>query len=353
MHGQSTQFDEEYYVRKAQAGDRDALAQLFRQYHNLAFYIALRLCHCDADAEDIVQESFIELERSIANLQEPKYFKAWLNRVIFSKSTKLFRQNRDVNLNQDESMRMKQKREERRYLLPDADMKFQNDREVLLHFLQCLPHKLSSCLYMMYFEQMSVKEIAFALNIPEGTVKSRVSNAKAELKSMIVSYEQREQTKLDFRCGSLEGALALVLAHDFEKLCGAFLVKGMRLGSYRELIQKLPRNVVVFGSACMLSVSVLGTGVFWMRNQFADGRSETLAQQIRYEFTPVAFQGELLMNAREAYIALVNTAHCMVEIEQLDEHTKQELKTVYQALKKNGGVYYGLLYHRAYAEAFE
>ena len=45
----------------------------------------------------------IEIEHSIAKINESKYFKAWLNKVILSKSTKLFRKNKDVNLSEDES----------------------------------------------------------------------------------------------------------------------------------------------------------------------------------------------------------------------------------------------------------
>ena len=48
--------EDEYYVKEAQNGNQEALEYLFKKYHNLAFYIALKICHCDADAEDIVQE---------------------------------------------------------------------------------------------------------------------------------------------------------------------------------------------------------------------------------------------------------------------------------------------------------
>lgn len=344
-------FDDEYYVIKAQGGDHEALEQLFKKYHHLAYYIALKLCHCDADAEDIVQESFIEIERSIAKLQEPKYFKAWLNKVIFSKSTKLFRKNRDVNLSEDESLMMRHQKEERRYLLPEEKMKHQSDREVLLHFVRCLPDKLSSCLYLMYFEQMSVKEIAFALDIPEGTVKSRVSNAKAELKSMITSYEQREQVKLNFRCTSLEGALALVLMKEYETVCASMLAP-VHFGGFRELMKKIPTSAALYGGMALLSATMLvGTGVL-MDRIFHPGMDAMSSREI-HTFEPVEFRGRTITTARAAYTALVNTAHCAYEIEHLDAHTRQEMKNVYRSLKKTGGVYYGLLDQRNYAEMLE
>ncbi len=346
-----TTFDDEYYVVRAQKGDREALEQLFKKYHNLAFYIALKLCHCDADAEDIVQESFIEIERSISNIHEPKYFKAWLNRVIFSKSTKLFRRNKDVNLSDDAYIKMKQNKEDRLYLLPEEQMKFQNDREVLLHFLQCLPDKLRSCLYMMYFEQMSVKEIAYALDIPEGTVKSRVSNAKAELKTMIVNYEKREHVKLDFHCVTLEGALAVVLMHEYEQVCGSALTTAIHFEGANRVLKRIPKSVSLLGGVCVLSSVLVGGGILTEYHNQQD--HDTVALQSYHTFEPITFQGETLYTAREAYETLVNTAHCSYEIEQLDERMQDELKQVYVSLKKNGGVYYGLLYQRQYAEMFE
>lgn len=347
MMKKEQRFDDEHYVKKAQSGDQDALEYLFKKYHNLAFYIALKICHCDADAEDIVQESFIEIHRSIHNLKEPKFFKAWLNKVVFSKSTKLFRQNKDVVLSDQDYLMMTQNQEDRRYLLPLAEMNFQSDRDVLLHFLDQLPEKLRVSLYLMYFEQMSVKEIAFALEIPEGTVKSRVSTAKSELKTMIRRYERDENIKLDFHAHTLGGALAAAFAHEFYHVCplGA---------SYRSVHKPFSMNA----GLAIMTVCAIGGGIFaygsLAQSQSTPKQKETeVANQARHTFDPIMFQGEMIDTARDAYEALVTTAHCHVEIEQLNEEVQQEMKNVYRSLKKTGGIYYEILAHRHYADMFE
>lgn len=350
MKKQMDVHSDEYYVKKAQSGDAYALEKLFEKYHNLAYYIALKICHCDADAEDIVQESFIEIERSIHKLNEPKYFKAWLNRIIFSKSTRLFRKNKDVNMRPYDDTALSQITEERRYLLPKQESKFQSDREVMLSFVDQLPDKLRVTLYLMYFEELSVKEIAMILQIPDGTVKSRISSAKTELRTMIRSYEDKEGVKLDFRAHALESVLAGVFLKEYAAVMRANHVSWISKLVPRRL-QSIPP---ITYAAFVCSVVVLGATSYAIVNSFpfSDNVSTTSVQQYT-TFPIIEFQGRKLTNAKEAYEALINIAHCSIELEEIDDDLLKEMKKVYMAIKHNDGVYYELLLQKGYADNFE
>ncbi len=350
MKKQMDVHSDEYYVKKAQSGDAYALEKLFEKYHNLAYYIALKICHCDADAEDIVQESFIEIERSIHKLNEPKYFKAWLNRIIFSKSTRLFRKNKDVNMRPYDDISLSQITEERRYLLPKQESKFQSDREVMLSFVDQLPDKLRVTLYLMYFEELSVKEIAMILQIPDGTVKSRISSAKTELRTMIRSYEDKEGVKLDFRAHALESVLAGVFLKEY-----AAVMKANHVSWISKLVpRKLQSIPPITYAAFVCSVVVLGATSYAIVNSFpfSDNVSTTSVQQYT-TFPIIEFQGRKLTNAKEAYEALINIAHCSIELEEIDDDLLKEMKKVYMAIKHNDGVYYELLLQKGYADNFE
>lgn len=351
--GMKKQFDvhdDEYYVVKAKNGDKDALEKLFKKYHNLAYYIALKICHCDADAEDIVQESFIEIERSIHHLHEPKYFKAWLNKIIFSKSTRLFRKNKDVNLHHYDDSSMTMVQEERRYLLPKKESKFQSDREVMMSFVDRLPDKLRVTLYLMYFEELSVKEIAMILQIPDGTVKSRISSAKTELRTMIRSYEEKEGVKLDFRSHALESVLAGVFLKEY----AAVMTPNQFSWVSKMIPKKLQTIPPLTYAAFVCSAVVLGATSYVALKSFpfSDDVSTTSVQQYS-TFPVIEFQGKKLTNAKEAYEALVNTAHCSIELNDLDQELLDEIKKVYIAIKHNDGVYYELLLQKGYADNFD
>lgn len=354
MTKRDNQAEDEYYVKKAQEGDGSALEFLFQKYHNLAFYIALRICHCDADAEDIVQESFIEIERSIQNLQEPKYFKAWLNKVVFSKSTKLFRKNKDVLMSDADYAAAAQNQEERRYLLPQENMNFQSDRGVLFSLIDQLPEKLRITLDMMFFQQLSVKEIALALDIPEGTVKSRISTAKAELKVLISQYEKKEDVKLDFQVSALEAAFAFVLGNDIVKEAAAVDTKSF-YQRFKHFFHSVPPMTVAMILACSVSVGAFACGILEYMNidNHENGDDPTVTDTFYHTFKPIVFQGNTLTTAREAYEALVFHAHCYVEVQALQPAQQEELKQLYLALKDNGGVYYDLLKQRQFALVFE
>lgn len=356
MEQNTNYLEDESYVIKAQSGDQDALAFLMKKYHNLAHYIALKLCHCDADAEDIVQESFIEVERSICNLNEPKYFKAWLNKIIFSKSTKLFRHNKDLYMSEQDVNRAKRAKEHRRYLLPEKETKFQSDRDILLQFIDELPEILRTTICLMYFEQMSVKEISMALDIPDGTVKSRVSSAKQLLKKKIEAYEEKEQVKLDFHAISLEAAIASVLAHEFQ-LMHVPAVTMSSTSFLSKLIKGVPPTTLAMVTLGVVSTSSLAyAGYQAYRNaQKPSPEKQSLVAPLAnvHKFPSVTFQGKTISNAKDAHTTIVRVAHCQEEIQQLDEETQAEIKKVYLVLKEHGGAYYELLYHRGYATIFE
>lgn len=357
MEQNTSYLEDECYVIKAQQGDQDALAFLMKKYHNLAHYIALKICHCDADAEDIVQESFIEVERSICNLNEPKYFKAWLNKIIFSKSTKLFRKNKDIVMSDQDAISLTQSKENRRYLLPKEESNFQNDRELLLHLIDGLPEKLRTTLYLMYFEELSVKEISIILDIPEGTVKSRVSSAKMQLREKIEAYENKERVKLDFHATSLEVLLASVFLEEFQ-LYSTAAVSISSTSFLTKLLKSVPPTTLTMITLGVISTSSLvyaGYQAYKDHHQTSALEQQPIMKSVvnPHTFTPIIFQGETLSNAKEAHNAITSVAHCQEEIVQLDKETQEEIKQVYLVLKSNGGAYYELLYHRGYAEIFE
>lgn len=346
---------EEAIVMKAQCGDEAALESLLAKYHNLAFYIALKICHCDADAEDIVQESFIEVTKSIEKLQEPKYFKAWLNRIIFSKATKLFRGNRDVSMPDQEQLLLQSIKEERRYLLPEKELAFQSDAEILHACVDALPEKMRKMVYLMYFEQMSIKEIAFACDLPEGTVKSRLNYAKKALKESIQRYERENNHKLTFKLhGGIEAALCTLFAKEAANyLPFAAAPKAFSFSFKGHVVEPTMLAVATLGTCA--TVGAIAVVYPILKENFFSSNDKGVVNQVQNQnpkassdFPPTVFQGETIKSEKSAYQALTTFAHCEVELQEMDEAQQKEAKALYEAMKQNGGAYYELLKNRNY-----
>ena len=85
-------------IRKVQAKDEEAFNLLYHRYVKLVYYIAYRICKNDADSQDIVQDTFLQVKRMIHNLKNPSLFKFWLNQIAISKCKNLFRKNHYINV---------------------------------------------------------------------------------------------------------------------------------------------------------------------------------------------------------------------------------------------------------------
>ena len=69
-------------IEAVKNNENGAFEQLYDEFHKLAYFFAYKLCRNEADAKDAVQETFIEVYRSIHTLKENSYFKAWLYKIV-------------------------------------------------------------------------------------------------------------------------------------------------------------------------------------------------------------------------------------------------------------------------------
>lgn len=140
--------------------------EIVHKYIDTVYRIALAQSHSKVDAEDIVQEVFLKLLTSDKDFESEEHIKAWLIRVTINSSRKLFSSSwfrKTVPLTED------------------IPFETQEHSEVY-YALYSLPEKYRIPLYLYYYEDYSVKEIARCLEISEGTVKSQLSRGRERLK---------------------------------------------------------------------------------------------------------------------------------------------------------------------------
>lgn len=202
-------------VQEVINGNEEAFNQLYEQYYRLVYYIAFELCHNDADAKDILQETFIQVKQSISSLQDPSNFKAWLNRIVVNKCKNLFRSRKNVEMDQEDMWYQYHVREDRFYMLPEDNMHMENDQKVVHELMMQLSDVQREVLIMRYFEHMTMQEMAEALEVPIGTVKTRLLYGKTRLKELISAYEKENDTKINFKVDAMSMvALFVYLYHN-------------------------------------------------------------------------------------------------------------------------------------------
>ena len=161
-------------VLDAQDGDVKAMEKLVRRWQKRLWSYAYRLTSNKEAAWDITQETWLGIIKGLRKLHDPANFKAWAYKITTNKSIDWIKKRKD-----DKHISIEDVQEHQHEKKKDTGIK------ELLEKLD-LRKKVVLCLY--YFEQLTVPEISTALKIPTGTVKSRLQNARKELKELWQKY---------------------------------------------------------------------------------------------------------------------------------------------------------------------
>ncbi len=166
-----------YLVASAQAGSRTALDRLAQRWHPKLLAHARRMTGDVELAEEAVQLGWNAILRSLPKLQEPLAFPAWAYRITSrSCAGEIGKRTRRRKL---AAAFAKEPRAEFAEPVEPAD----HDR--LRAAIRALdpPHRAAIALF--HFEELSVAEVAVALDIPAGTVKTRLMNARKKLRQIL------------------------------------------------------------------------------------------------------------------------------------------------------------------------
>lgn len=152
-------------IEKSRAGDEDAFAELVAQNRAKILQQCLSVLHDQAAAEDITQETFIRAYQHLNEFEERSAFSTWVWRIAHNLTVDYLRKvKKSVEIHEESVEAPLIKNEELEKLLP------------------LLPRKHRQVFELYYIEQLSQKEIAEKLDIPYGTVRSRLHHVRKKLK---------------------------------------------------------------------------------------------------------------------------------------------------------------------------
>ncbi len=231
-------------VRKLQSGDKSAFEELYRLTSPKAYFVALKICKNEHDAEDILQESYIKALEKIDTVDPEGNFTAWLYQIVANKSKNFIKAKKPL-LFSDEN-------EETIGELPDEDLQFspeeQVDQEDLRNEVMAAVDELTeekrACVMMMYFGDMSVNEIAQSLEVPVSTVKNRLFTARKDLKS---KFEKKGITAL-YSAAPL-GAVIWAIGKTSETTAAAFAASAASSAVMTGITSAAASSAVTAGTA--------------------------------------------------------------------------------------------------------
>ncbi len=172
---------DELLVLKCQDGDTGALSELVDRWQSRFVSHACRLMGQPDAARDAVQEAWVAIVRGLGNLDDPARFAPWAYRIVRNKSVDWVRK-------QGRRRRVSRElQEEQRHVeeLARSSSSHDADTERLVDALRSLPRERQALLALYYQDGFSVREISEILEVPAGTVKSRLFHARNELKGAL------------------------------------------------------------------------------------------------------------------------------------------------------------------------
>jgi len=175
-------------IERARHGDHEAYAALVRSHQDVVFRTAYLITRSAADAEDVTQEAFIKAYRAMSRFREGAPFRPWILRIATNEARNRRRAiGRRLEVSADAPVELDGGlAAPREPADPDAtpeELALAGERrEVLLTALGRLDEDDRLVIAYRYFFDLSEAEMAEALDVPRGTVKSRLSRAMARLR---------------------------------------------------------------------------------------------------------------------------------------------------------------------------
>jgi RNA polymerase sigma-70 factor (ECF subfamily) len=163
---------------------KDLLMQWIQQYYDRLTYVAFTYVRDQSRAEDLVQETFMNAYLSIHQLKDPTRPFPWLVRIVINQCLNATRKNRREQPTEFLP-------EQRSMSTEDIYMKQSRDKEVYASIMS-LPEKFRTPIILYYFEELSILEIADALKLSEGAVKTRLSRGRDQLKIILRGVDTDE-----------------------------------------------------------------------------------------------------------------------------------------------------------------
>ena len=183
--------DDAALARAVEAGDLRAFEQLMRRHNRILFRTARAILKDDAEAEDAVQEAYLQAYRSIARFRGDARLSTWLTRIVANEAFGRLRKNArraailPLHLDDDGARETQTDSEGPSMEQPDKVALRNEMRHLLEARIDALPDAFRAVFMLRAVEDLSVEETAASLGIPESTVRTRFFRARSLLRESL------------------------------------------------------------------------------------------------------------------------------------------------------------------------
>ena len=181
-------------VRRCIGGDAAAWEEIVQRYHRRIFNVCYRFAGDADSAQDLTQEVFIKMYRTLSTYDAGKgAFMTWVTTITRNLLVDHFRKTKgdrltdslDGPISEHEDAQPLSDQIADRALPPDAHVQTRETQQMVHQALQKLSPELREAVILRDLQDLDYREIATVLRVPEGTVKSRINRGRAELARLL------------------------------------------------------------------------------------------------------------------------------------------------------------------------
>ena len=174
--------NDDYYIMKILEGDSNSFGIILERYQNMVFALALKMLKHREESEEVSQDTFIKVYKSLSKFNGESKFSTWIYRIAYNtcldRIKKNSKFNNDVEINdvtaneifQTENVFDSLENKERSIIIKECMDKLPEEERVIMH--------------LFYFEELSLKEIVEIVSMTEGNVKVKLFRARKKLFSI-------------------------------------------------------------------------------------------------------------------------------------------------------------------------
>ncbi len=175
-------------IRRVQAGDKMAFAELVVAHQQFVYNLALRTLGEAQEAEDVAQEAFVRAWLALPRFRAEARFQTWLYRIVTNLCyNRLPRLRRELEALADAAL---EHLPDETFIDPAQQIDIAEKREFLHNQIEALPESYRLLLTLRYQNELSYDEIAEVLEMPLGTVKTGIFRARASLKKALRQFRK-------------------------------------------------------------------------------------------------------------------------------------------------------------------
>ena len=185
------------YVERAKQGDQAAFEHLYQATYDMTKWFVLNFCKDKNEAEDIIQEIYLDVYRYLPDLKNNLAFCAWQRKISYRCCIKFARQKKDVVI-EDQAIENLEKID-LGYNEPQEKVLSEEKNQLILDCISMLPEKQRAAMIMSGLWQMKMREIAKTMDCDVNAVKNLLYHGRKNLKKQIKKLPKQDREALGIR----------------------------------------------------------------------------------------------------------------------------------------------------------